>query len=198
MSRYIPHPGLVVSVTLTSVRTETGITLKAPQQVAAAHVNLVLTERKPEVHSSVRVFTSGLYGREHHAEPGWPVDHAAEGPVRTAGTREGDACRQQEAGEFRLFLQMASVCSETVGSKVPLIHKNTYSGTNILMSRLEFTLNLCFNKLYSRYIFGNFPTTIYHKIHVTTFLLNLIIPFTFISDKPKKQSKAFTGQSQSI
>lgn len=34
MSRYIPHPGLVVSVTLTSVRTETGITLKAPQQVA--------------------------------------------------------------------------------------------------------------------------------------------------------------------
>lgn len=33
MSRYIPHPGLVVSVTLTSVRTETGITLKAPQQV---------------------------------------------------------------------------------------------------------------------------------------------------------------------
>uniref|UniRef100_A0A3Q3GII7 Protein RIC1 homolog n=1 Tax=Kryptolebias marmoratus TaxID=37003 RepID=A0A3Q3GII7_KRYMA len=34
MSRYIPHPALVVSVTLTSVRTETGITLKAPQQVA--------------------------------------------------------------------------------------------------------------------------------------------------------------------
>ena len=33
MSRYIPHPGLVVSVTLSSVRTETGITLKAPQQV---------------------------------------------------------------------------------------------------------------------------------------------------------------------
>lgn len=33
MSRYIPHPALVVSVTLTSVRTETGITLKAPQQV---------------------------------------------------------------------------------------------------------------------------------------------------------------------
>ncbi|XP_056289350.1 guanine nucleotide exchange factor subunit RIC1 isoform X1 [Pseudoliparis swirei] len=32
MSRYIPHPALVVSVTLTSVRTETGITLKAPQQ----------------------------------------------------------------------------------------------------------------------------------------------------------------------
>uniref|UniRef100_A0A3Q3M013 Protein RIC1 homolog n=1 Tax=Mastacembelus armatus TaxID=205130 RepID=A0A3Q3M013_9TELE len=33
MSRYIPHPALVVSVTLTSVRTETGITLKAPQQL---------------------------------------------------------------------------------------------------------------------------------------------------------------------
>ncbi|XP_039615497.1 guanine nucleotide exchange factor subunit RIC1 [Polypterus senegalus] len=36
MSRYIPHPSLVVSVTLTSVRTETGITLKAPQQACAA------------------------------------------------------------------------------------------------------------------------------------------------------------------
>ncbi|TNM91995.1 hypothetical protein fugu_019007 [Takifugu bimaculatus] len=36
MSRYIPHPGLVVSVTLTSVRTETGITLKAPQQACVA------------------------------------------------------------------------------------------------------------------------------------------------------------------
>lgn len=33
MSRYIPHPFLVVSVTLTSVRTETGISLKMPQQV---------------------------------------------------------------------------------------------------------------------------------------------------------------------
>ncbi|XP_033367251.1 RAB6A-GEF complex partner protein 1 isoform X5 [Parus major] len=33
MSRYIPHPFLVVSVTLTSVRTETGITLKMPQQL---------------------------------------------------------------------------------------------------------------------------------------------------------------------
>uniref|UniRef100_UPI00398E6DA7 guanine nucleotide exchange factor subunit RIC1 isoform X2 n=1 Tax=Pristiophorus japonicus TaxID=55135 RepID=UPI00398E6DA7 len=36
MSRYIPHPSLVVSVTLTSVRTETGITLKMPQQACAA------------------------------------------------------------------------------------------------------------------------------------------------------------------
>ncbi|XP_066502734.1 guanine nucleotide exchange factor subunit RIC1 isoform X2 [Hoplias malabaricus] len=36
MSRYIPHPGLVVSVTLTSVRTETGISLKAPQQACMA------------------------------------------------------------------------------------------------------------------------------------------------------------------
>uniref|UniRef100_A0A671QWR2 Protein RIC1 homolog n=1 Tax=Sinocyclocheilus anshuiensis TaxID=1608454 RepID=A0A671QWR2_9TELE len=36
MSRYIPHPGLVVSVTLTSVRTETGITLKAPQHACSA------------------------------------------------------------------------------------------------------------------------------------------------------------------
>lgn len=42
MSRYIPHPALVVSVTLTSVRTETGITLKAPQQVTehgSAYIN---------------------------------------------------------------------------------------------------------------------------------------------------------------
>ncbi|XP_062868296.1 guanine nucleotide exchange factor subunit RIC1 [Trichomycterus rosablanca] len=36
MSRYIPHPALVVSVTLTSVRTETGITLKTPQQMCNA------------------------------------------------------------------------------------------------------------------------------------------------------------------
>ncbi|GCC34300.1 hypothetical protein chiPu_0012773 [Chiloscyllium punctatum] len=36
MSRYIPHPSLVVSITLTSVRTETGITLKMPQQACAA------------------------------------------------------------------------------------------------------------------------------------------------------------------
>ncbi|XP_025053336.1 RAB6A-GEF complex partner protein 1 isoform X3 [Alligator sinensis] len=36
MSRYIPHPFLVVSVTLTSVRTETGISLKMPQQACEA------------------------------------------------------------------------------------------------------------------------------------------------------------------
>ncbi|XP_062905256.1 guanine nucleotide exchange factor subunit RIC1 isoform X2 [Mobula hypostoma] len=36
MSRYIPHPSLVVSITLSSVRTETGITLKMPQQASAA------------------------------------------------------------------------------------------------------------------------------------------------------------------
>ncbi|XP_062333817.1 guanine nucleotide exchange factor subunit RIC1 isoform X1 [Osmerus eperlanus] len=36
MTRYIPHPALVVSVTLTSVRTETGISLKAPQQAGMA------------------------------------------------------------------------------------------------------------------------------------------------------------------
>nr|XP_033781566.1 RAB6A-GEF complex partner protein 1 isoform X2 [Geotrypetes seraphini] len=36
MSRYIPHPSLVVSVTLTSVRTETGISLKTPQQACNA------------------------------------------------------------------------------------------------------------------------------------------------------------------
>ncbi|XP_038625417.1 guanine nucleotide exchange factor subunit RIC1 isoform X2 [Tachyglossus aculeatus] len=36
MSCYIPHPFLVVSVTLTSVRTETGITLKMPQQACDA------------------------------------------------------------------------------------------------------------------------------------------------------------------
>lgn len=38
MSRYIPHPFLVVSVTLTSVRTETGITLKMPQQVTGLRI----------------------------------------------------------------------------------------------------------------------------------------------------------------
>ncbi|XP_060791555.1 guanine nucleotide exchange factor subunit RIC1 [Neoarius graeffei] len=36
MSRYIPHPALVVSVTLTSVRTETGMSLKTPQQACNA------------------------------------------------------------------------------------------------------------------------------------------------------------------
>nr|XP_054356810.1 guanine nucleotide exchange factor subunit RIC1 isoform X5 [Pongo pygmaeus] len=36
MSRYIPHPFLVVSVTLTSVSTENGITLKMPQQARGA------------------------------------------------------------------------------------------------------------------------------------------------------------------
>ncbi|KAM9641316.1 guanine nucleotide exchange factor subunit RIC1 isoform 3-T3 [Trichechus inunguis] len=36
MSRYIPHPFLVVSVTLTSVSTENGITLKVPQQARDA------------------------------------------------------------------------------------------------------------------------------------------------------------------
>lgn len=42
----------------------------------------------------------GLHGREHHVEPGWPVDHAAEGPIRAAGTGKGDTCQQQEAGEY--------------------------------------------------------------------------------------------------
>lgn len=46
MSRYIPHPGLVVSVTLTSVRTETGITLKAPQQVHT-HTQTCIQTRTP-------------------------------------------------------------------------------------------------------------------------------------------------------
>ncbi|MEE6459181.1 hypothetical protein FKM82_000562 [Ascaphus truei] len=41
MSRYIPHPSLVVSVTLTSVRTETGISLKMPQQACDAE-NIML------------------------------------------------------------------------------------------------------------------------------------------------------------
>ncbi|KAF5894660.1 RAB6A-GEF complex partner protein 1 isoform X2, partial [Clarias magur] len=36
MSRYIPHPALVVSVTLTSVRTETGMSLKTTQQACNA------------------------------------------------------------------------------------------------------------------------------------------------------------------
>lgn len=39
MSRYIPHPFLVVSVTLTSVSTENGITLKMPQQVPFCYQN---------------------------------------------------------------------------------------------------------------------------------------------------------------
>lgn len=107
MSRYIPHPALVVSVTLTSVRTETGITLKAPQQVT--HIQYTHTPTLTYTVSigcmcihvlCVCVSISGLHGREHHVESGWPVDHAAEGPFRTAGTREGDACQQQEAGEL--------------------------------------------------------------------------------------------------
>lgn len=47
------------------------------------------------------VSISGLHGREHHVESGWPADHAAEGPLRPAGTREGDAGQQQEAGETK-------------------------------------------------------------------------------------------------
>lgn len=105
MSRYIPHPGLVVSVTLTSVRTETGITLKAPQQVreqnphACVHPVLVQT-----VKSLSHVSVSGLRGRKHHVESGWPVDHAAERPIWSTGTRQGDTCQQQEGGETLLFI----------------------------------------------------------------------------------------------
>lgn len=104
MSRYIPHPALVVSVTLTSVRTETGITLKAPQQVTQPAGTRSLMPAVSRAAPSSMFFMlfvshSGLHGREHHVEPGWPVDHAAEGPIRAAGTGEGDACQQQEAGE---------------------------------------------------------------------------------------------------
>ncbi|XP_043917084.1 guanine nucleotide exchange factor subunit RIC1 [Protopterus annectens] len=42
MSRYIPHSSLVVSVTLTSVRTETGISLKMPQQACDAAESIML------------------------------------------------------------------------------------------------------------------------------------------------------------
>lgn len=108
MSRYIPHPALVVSVTLTSVRTETGITLKAPQQVTEEHSNTDHYTQNYTLSTSacvfmfyVCVYISGLHGREHHVESGWPVDHAAEGPFRATGTREGDACQQQEAGESK-------------------------------------------------------------------------------------------------
>lgn len=108
MSRYIPHPALVVSVTLTSVRTETGITLKAPQQVTEHTPARTYTLRLPYLHGLsyflVRVSNSGLHGREHHVESGWPVDHAAEGPFRATGTREGDTCQQQETGESRHLL----------------------------------------------------------------------------------------------
>lgn len=109
MSRYIPHPGLVVSVTLTSVRTETGIALKAPQQVQ---------EHKPtriDTHTRVRyprpdagmfmshASVSGQHGGEHHVESGWPVDHAAERPFWSTGTRQGDTRQQQEGGEILLL-----------------------------------------------------------------------------------------------
>lgn len=100
MSRYIPHPALVVSVTLTSVRTETGITLKAPQQVTEAassrsEPNCLHTVSRVNDHTFICVVSdSGLHGRKHHVEPGRPVDHAAEGPLGTTGTREGDACQQ--------------------------------------------------------------------------------------------------------
>lgn len=46
---------------------------------------------------------SGLHGRKHHVESGWPVNHAAEGPIGTTGTRQRDACGQQEAGEYKLL-----------------------------------------------------------------------------------------------
>lgn len=55
MSRYIPHPALVVSVTLTSVRTETGMSLKTPQQVRA-HVYLDKCTRFMEAHVKYCVF----------------------------------------------------------------------------------------------------------------------------------------------
>lgn len=49
------------------------------------------------------VSLSGLHGRKHHVESGWPVDHAAERPLRSTGTREGDTCQQQEGGEILLL-----------------------------------------------------------------------------------------------
>lgn len=48
MSRYIPHPFLVVSVTLTSVRTETGISLKMPQQVSTGFFKIILKLEKAD------------------------------------------------------------------------------------------------------------------------------------------------------
>lgn len=50
------------------------------------------------------VSLSGLHGRKHHVESGWPVDHAAERPFRSTGTREGDTCQQQEGGEIPLLI----------------------------------------------------------------------------------------------
>lgn len=104
MSRYIPHPALMVSVTLTSVRTETGITLKAPQQVQVHTHAHTRYSRSATGSFMFRVSPSGLHGRKHHVESGWPADHAAERPFRSTGTREGDACQQQEGGEMLLLV----------------------------------------------------------------------------------------------
>ena len=90
MSRYIPHPALMVSVNLTSVRTETGIALKAPQQVQEHKPTHTLYSCLATGSFMLRVSLSGLHGRKHHVESGWPVDHAAERPFRSTGTREGD------------------------------------------------------------------------------------------------------------
>lgn len=54
------------------------------------------------------VSLSGLHGRKHHVESGWPVDHAAERPFRSTGTREGDTCQQQEGGEILLLVFQCS------------------------------------------------------------------------------------------
>lgn len=104
MSRYIPHPGLVVSVTLTSVRTETGIALKAPQQVEEHKPARVRTHTRPDAGMfMLHVSVPGLHGGEHHVESGWSVDHAAERPFWSTGTRQGGTRQQQEGGEILLL-----------------------------------------------------------------------------------------------
>ncbi|KAL7844962.1 hypothetical protein SRHO_G00235020 [Serrasalmus rhombeus] len=88
MSRYIPHPGLVVSVTLTSVRTETGISLKAPQQACTAESILL------------------NLGRSAH--------HAAERPFWPTGTREGHIIQSEKAAAILPTSGSGPVCGECV------------------------------------------------------------------------------------
>lgn len=58
MSRYIPHPFLVVSVTLTSVRTETGISLKMPQQVSTGFLKIILKLEKADFPLENSIYTT--------------------------------------------------------------------------------------------------------------------------------------------
>lgn len=76
-----------------------GTGTEPPHLHACVHRILVQT-----IQSTSHVSVSGLHGRKHHVESGWPVDHAAERPLWSTGTRQGDTCQQQEGGETLLFI----------------------------------------------------------------------------------------------